>query len=243
MIRSLTMNQFSLTRGIPKICVPVSGTSLEEALWEIREIKTNPVDIIEWRVDYFNEDMFSSLRKIKEEVGGIPLMVTLRSRMGGGGKEISPGEYSSCVRKFIRSGLADLVDIEMEVGAEEVKNLTALAKERGVISLVSKHFFKNTPQKEELMALFAQMEELGADLPKIAVMPQDFSDVLTLMDAAQETAKTNYPIIAISMGKLGRTSRFCGEEMGSAVTYAAGKIASAPGQIKPKLLSEILNAK
>ena len=42
------------------------------------------------------------------------------------------------------------------------------------------------------------------------------------------------------MGKLGAVSRVCGELFGSCVTFAAGKNASAPGQIEAEKMEEIL---
>ncbi len=56
------------------------------------------------------------------------------------------------------------------------------------------------------------MQDLGADLPKIAVMPQSPQDVLTLL-AATLTMKEKYatrPLITMSMGKSGGVSRVTG---------------------------------
>ena len=52
--------------------------------------------------------------------------------------------------------------------------------------VVSNHDFEKTPSKEEIVARLQKMQELGADLPKIAVMPQCKKDVLTLLAATEE---------------------------------------------------------
>ena len=80
------------------------------------------------------------------------------------------------------------------------------------------------------MKRLTHMQKLGADIPKIAVMPKDRQDVLTLLAATAEVSeKAACPIITMSMAGNGIVSRLCGEVFGSAVTFGAGKKASAPG--------------
>ena len=87
------------------------------------------------------------------------------------------------------------------------------------------------------------MQDLGADLPKIAVMPNSAKDVLTLLCATDEmvTEHAKRPIITMSMGGTGLVSRISGETFGSALTFGAAKKASAPGQIAVQDLYEVLN--
>ena len=67
------------------------------------------------------------------------------------------------------------------------------------------------------------MQELGADIPKIAVMPQSRKDVLTLLSATEEMASeyADRPIITMSMSATGLISRLCGGVLGSALTFGA----------------------
>ena len=55
-------------------------------------------------------------------------------------------------------------------------------------------------------------QELGADIPKIAVMPTCRRDVLTLLCATEEmyTEHADRPIITMSMAGTGLISRLCG---------------------------------
>lgn len=87
------------------------------------------------------------------------------------------------------------------------------------------------------------MEALGADIWKIAVMPQNGRDVLTLLDATltMTEAEDCSPVISMSMAALGAVSRLSGEVFGSAVTFAAAGRASAPGQISVDKMSEMLD--
>ena len=86
-----------------------------------------------------------------------------------------------------------------------------------------------------------KMENLGADIAKIAVMPISKSDVLRLMDVSQRASQImNIPIITMSMGPMGLVTRINGEFTCSAVTFGSGENASAPGQIPCGDLAEIL---
>ena len=86
------------------------------------------------------------------------------------------------------------------------------------------------------------MQELGADIPKIAVMPTCRRDVLTLLCATEEmyTEHADRPIITMSMAGTGLISRLCGEVFGSALTFGAAKKASAPGQAAVNDLNNML---
>ena len=87
------------------------------------------------------------------------------------------------------------------------------------------------------------MQELGADIPKIALMPESKRDVLKVLDATLEMTKSygDTPIITMSMGSEGVISRISGELFGSAVTFGSLEKASAPGQINVKELSQLLD--
>ena len=86
------------------------------------------------------------------------------------------------------------------------------------------------------------MQDLGADIPKIAVMPQLKRDVLTLLEATLEMSEqyAKGPIITMSMAGTGVASRVVGESFGSAVTYGAAGRRSAPGQLDAKELAGVL---
>ena len=86
------------------------------------------------------------------------------------------------------------------------------------------------------------MQDLGADILKIAVMPTNKKDVLTLL-AATEEMYSDYaerPIITMSMAGTGVISRLCGEVFGSSLTFGAAGKESAPGQMGVNDLSTVL---
>ena len=86
------------------------------------------------------------------------------------------------------------------------------------------------------------MQTLGADIPKIAVMPTFKADVITLLQATNDMHENfaDRPIITMSMAGTGLISRLCGEVFGSALTFGAAKKASAPGQAAVNDLNNML---
>ena len=141
-----------------------------------------------------------------------------------------------------KTGLIDLVDVEAFTGDEAVKAVVETAHANGVKVIASNHDFHKTPAKEEIVSRLRKMQDLGADIPKIAVMPQNKKDVLTLLAATEEMASeyADRPIITMSMSGTGVISRLCGEVFGSALTFGAVGKVSAPGQMGIEDLTTVL---
>lgn len=233
--------------GIPKICVPIIGENLGQLIEEIRQLENESIDLVEWRIDYYKaidnlNEVVATLEQIRTALVNIPLLVTFRSKKEGGEKEISKGEYITLNKTIIATQRVDLVDVELFTGDEAVKDITEFAHQHNVKVVMSNHDFNQTPNKEEIVKRLCRMQDLGADLPKIAVMPQKTEDVLTLLNATNEmvTKYANRPIITMSMSGMGVISRLAGEVFGSALTFGSVKAASAPGQIPVDKLNNIL---
>lgn len=106
----------------------------------------------------------------------------------------------------------------------------------------SYHDFEKTPPAAEITKRLVLMRRLGADIPKMAVMPQKQEDVLALITATWEAKKIldPVPVITMSMGGMGLISRVAGESFGSAVTFGCVGKPSAPGQIEAEQLRQVL---
>jgi len=84
-------------------------------------------------------------------------------------------------------------------------------------------------------------EKLGADVAKVAVMPVNLDDVLTLLIATREASKNlSIPFISLSMGPYGALTRLFGWVFGSSLTFAVGAARSAPGQVPIEDLNTVL---
>ncbi|MDR4945732.1 type I 3-dehydroquinate dehydratase [Neobacillus cucumis] len=248
MTKTIAVRGITLGEGAPKICVPMVGTSLNQLIEEANYLKTLDLDVVEWRVDFFEhveelEKVKEALREIRAILTETPLVFTFRSAKEGGEKEVSTAFYFELNKAIAETGLVDIVDVELFNEESNVKELIHAAHAKNVFVIISNHDFHGTPAKEEIITRLRKAQELGGDLPKIAVMPNSTADVLTLLDATT-TMNEQYadrPIITMSMSGKGVISRLAGEIFGSALTFGAAKKASAPGQVAVQELRSVLN--
>ncbi|MFC3750262.1 type I 3-dehydroquinate dehydratase [Paenibacillus sp. GCM10012306] len=244
----LTVKNVVIGEGVPKICVPLVGVTVDELKQEAEALKLLAPDLAEWRVDFYEgvEDTVAvqeALQAIRSVIPELPLIFTFRSAREGGEKEISREAYVQLNKAVAESGLADIIDVELFNEEDDVRALVEVAHASGVFVILSNHDFHATPPKAEIIARLRKAQELGGDLPKIAVMPQSPGDVLILLEATHEmkTAYADRPIITMSMAGSGVISRLAGEVFGSAVTFGAARKPSAPGQIAVAELRDTLN--
>ena len=202
---------------------------------------------MEWRVDWFEgafdfDQVLDVLKDLRDALGNTPILMTFRTSKEGGEKAIEDVAYAQLNIKAAQSGYVDLIDVEVFTGDEIVKEIIEGAHAAGVKVVASNHDFFKTPDKDDIVGRLRKMQDLGADIPKIAVMPQNKKDVLTLLAATEEMASeyADRPIITMSMAGTGVISRLCGEVFGSALTFGAAKKASAPGQMGVNDLSTVL---
>lgn len=248
MKKTITVRGVTIGSGQPKICVSLMGRTNAELREEADYIKQMDVDVVEWRADFFEK--VEDVSKVKMALGDIrsslpdhPIIFTFRSKKEGGEREVSSQYYFLLNREMVTSGLADFIDIELMNGEREISQLVKTAREHHVFVIISNHDFEKTPPKEEIIQRLKKAQELGADLPKIAVMPRTKMDVLTLLEATSIVSEkfADGPIITMSMGGLGVISRLAGEVFGSALTFGSAKKASAPGQVSVNELRQVLN--
>ena len=246
-MKTVQVRNITIGEGRPKICVPIVGQTKEDILLEAGTFERIPVDVVEWRVDWFEEvnnyeSVENAAKQLRDILGETPILFTFRTAKEGGERAIEPDEYVELNEKIAKSGYVDLVDVEAFIGDTYVEKVVKTSHECGVKVIASNHDFRKTPPKAELISRMRKMQELGADISKIAVMPQSTEDVLTLLSATEEMRRcyADRPVITMSMAGTGVVSRMCGEVFGSALTFgAAGKV-SAPGQIDVEELRTVL---
>lgn len=246
-MNTVKVRNIEIGAGIPKICVPIVDVTREEILAAAENIKSTKADVVEWRVDWY-EDIFdftkteATMQALREVLGEMPILFTFRTSKEGGEKAIETEAYVELNQNAAKTGLVDLVDVEAFTGDDVVKAVVETAHANGVKVIASNHDFHKTPAKEEIVSRLRKMQELGADIPKIAVMPQNKKDVLTLLAATEEMVSeyADRPIITMSMSGTGVISRLCGEVFGSALTFGAVGKVSAPGQMGIEDLTTVL---
>lgn len=180
----------------------------------------------------------ATLKKIHERLEKYPIIFTFRTKSEGGEREATISEYENMLMKAIDSGYIDLVDVEYFSGQDVVERITAEAHNKGVYVISSNHDFKTTIPMEQIVGRYKDMIAAGADIAKIAMMPENGSQVVDMMQAAKELqeAGNETPLIVISMGELGVETRTTGEMYGNSVSFATAGIPSAPGQIDVEAL-------
>lgn len=238
--------------GSPKICVPVMGRTEEEILQQISLINAPQnkqiVDMVEVRADYFQglespDEIKRLMTAVQFELSEKIVLFTIRSEKEGG-KRLPPEltDIDEMNRMVISNKLADIVDVELSDGNPSKRELAELAHDNGVKIIMSYHNFEITPEQEFMTEKLQAMRAMGADIIKIAVMPESIHDVYRLMETATYTKeKLDIPIVAISMGALGAITRISGALYGSDITFGALEQASAPGQIPVSDLKRIMD--
>ncbi|MFC7402310.1 type I 3-dehydroquinate dehydratase [Citricoccus sp. GCM10030269] len=236
--------------GRPAVIVPIVAKESESIRTAAAEAAAPEhvglVDLVEWRIDHFagltdTETVLRELTVLQDILGDLPLLATVRTDAEGGAAAVSDRDYLDLVRSLCASGHVDLVDIEYQRASAD--ECIAAAHDHGVTVVASNHDFHATPDADEIVHRLATMESMGADIPKIAVMPQSPQDVLTLLQATLQAAQElDSPIITMSMQGMGLASRVSGGVFGSCATFATLGEASAPGQIPAETVSSVLRA-
>lgn len=155
---------------------------------------------------------------------------------------MSTEKYAELNKAVAATGNADIIDVEIFTGDDIVREMIDAIHASGAKVIASNHDFDKTPAKSDLIYRLRKMQDMGADIPKMAVMPQTKKDVLTLLSATEEMASdyADRPIITMSMAGLGSISRIACEAFGSCLTFGSGAQASAPGQIEAEKLHQAL---
>ena len=245
-MNTIKIKNVEIGQGIPKICIPLTGKNREELVEEMEIVKKYEPDLIEWRADFFEESkhlekVCEMLETINDSFKQIPVLFTFRTKEEGGEQSIMPKDYVKLLKEVSKKRLADIVDVQVFWYGEKSGDFIKELKETGIVVLASSHHFEGTPSAREISEALCTMENQGADIVKIAVMPQSGKDVCTLLEASMERKEySKKPVITMSMGQTGMLSRICGELTGSCVTFASGKQASAPGQVKAEKLRKVL---
>lgn len=247
-MNTVKVRDIEIGSGTPKIVVPICGATRDEIIQDAQDLNGLPFDVVEWRADWFEavlhfdavESVLGELRKV---LGNTPLLMTFRTAREGGEKDIRLEDYAELNIRAARTGYVDMIDVELYSGDEIVQRIIEGAHAAGVKVIASNHDFYATPSKEEIISRLLRMQELGADILKMAVMPENPQDVLTLLSATEEMVSLHamQPVVTMSMGGIGVISRLCGQVFGSAMTFGAAGKASAPGQIDVQNLKQVLN--
>jgi 3-dehydroquinate dehydratase-1 len=246
--KPIQLNGQAIAAGkLPLICTPLVGRTPGQLLTELAVVLPKKPDVLEWRVDFFDAigdsaAVIAMASAIKQAAGPIPILFTRRSTLEGGEPiPLTEDQVIALYTALCQSRHIDLIDYEMANDPTHIAQVKQAAQAHGITLILSFHNFSATPTLDTLLAKFLQAEQLGADVAKVAVMPKDMGDVLSLLTATQQASQQlQIPLISMSMGPLGAVSRLVGGVFGSALSFAVGAASSAPGQVPIEDLSSVL---
>lgn len=205
------------------ICVPLTGRDVKSMVELAGKVDC---DLVEVRLDYLkNFDDLRALSKIRK-----PILATCMPKYEGGFFDGTEEERMRVLRSALP--FSRYVSIELKTKKELMKSLIRDARRRKVKVIVTYHNVNKTPSRRKLSEILKKEVEASADVCKIACMPENSRDVFNIISLLVEKP-VKKPVIALSMGRLGRISRIAGPLLGGYMTFAApsrGK-GSAPGQL------------
>lgn len=231
----------------PIICVPIVETKKEAIIAEVIRLKSLNVEMIEWRVDAFEEfknleSVLELLHDIKQYLQHIIFLFTFRSKNQGGLAELEAKQLERLYHAVAETKVVDLMDVEYFENSNS-ESLISMIQGYGVYVIASHHDFAKTASYKELENLLEDLSRSTADIIKLAVMPKETEDVLRLLSVTNHFHKLHpeKTLVTMSMERIGMISRIAGGIFGSCITFGSGKVASAPGQVDLKDLEYLLN--
>lgn len=246
MAEEIKIKQYTIGRGRPLICVPIVEIEKEQICRVAKDAVCQGAEVLEWRMDWFarigqwseTEEILRDLAKVCQET---ILLCTFRSKPQGGERQLAEAEYIQLLQSIAESGYADLLDLEVFQCANASAVIQRLHQVKQRI-IGSQHYLSHTPEKMQMRQELLQMREMGADIGKLAVMPQNSMDVLHLLGATIQIKEIcpDYPLVTMAMGGLGTVSRLSGQVFGSCMTFASLGKTSAPGQLPLQDVTMIL---
>jgi len=234
----VTVKEKVIGAAAPLICLPLVAQKKSELLQQAQTVQPLDPDLLEWRIDSYGtgenpDTCLGALKELQAAIAPIPLILTCRIHKEGGFRKISQATRLELVSTCLGSGGVDIVDIEMCNEPSFIETVKGVAKANGTKLILSYHNFAETPAETFIHDKLLQAQEMGGDIAKLAVMPKDYQDVLTLLNGTLKarTGAVKIPMVTMSMGAEGVVTRLAGGLFGSDITFAMGKSASAPGQI------------
>ena len=94
-MNTIKVRNIEIGSGTPKIIVPIVGVTKQEIIDEAKTFDSIPIDVVEWRVDWFEgafdfEKVEDVLKELRAVLGETPILMTFRTSKEGGEKSIEP---------------------------------------------------------------------------------------------------------------------------------------------------------
>ena len=196
----------------PLFCIPLVAGEPTELVAQAEIARALEPDLVEWRADFSKDltpgGMVAAGKLLREVLGDVPMIFTLRKKAEGGAQEIGQAARRDTIEAVLRSGSVDVVDLELDNEPEFLEPLIGIARQQGVRVILAFHDFQGTPTNNRMLEMIVSMAATGADIAKIAVMPKVPGDALRLLQVTAEARRAHpkLPLALMSMGALASIS-------------------------------------
>ena len=235
---SSTISPRFVPQRLPKVCLALSGDTVEELLSTAESMaRDNP--FIELRLDYLKQPLaaLSKIHRFLETHQYVTAIATCRRVENGGKFKGSLASQLEILTKAHAAG-CQLLDLELESAIKAKPEAVArLRSHAGLI--LSFHDFRATRNLDDTLE---KMLKIPADFYKVVSTATTLSDNVTMMKFLQ-TYSDKHTLIGLCMGEQGVISRVLGVRAGSTFTFGAvdpsAGLKTAPGQISARELQSV----
>src|ERR1035438_6588275 len=235
---SSTISPRFVPQRLPKVCLALSGDTVEELLSTAESMaRDNP--FIELRLDYLKQPLaaLSKIHRFLETHQYVTAIATCRRVESGGKFKGSLASQLEILTKAHAAG-CQLLDLELESAIKAKPEAVArLRSHAGLI--LSFHDFRATRNLDDTLE---KMLKIPADFYKVVSTATTLSDNVTMMKFLQ-TYSDKHTLIGLCMGEQGVISRVLGVRAGSTFTFGAvdpsAGLKTAPGQISARELQSV----
>jgi 3-dehydroquinate dehydratase-1 len=196
----------------------VASLSRKEQLFNPLILET---DAIEIRLDLMPDLQVEDVEKSVSSYKG-PVILTVRSSEEGGAFIGDPVRWRRIITPFLP--FASMVDVEIRY-----REHASWIQELGISVIASCHLFE-MPSPHMMRNLLSELSSYG-DIPKLAVHPENTSDLLDLLQFTHNAPK---PLIVSVTGTSCRYARPILPLFGSLWTYCYIENPTSPGQYSPE---------
>jgi len=209
----------SIMKERPLICTPIAADNSDSYLNSLQSAKNMGSDIAEFRIDYFNNISSEILNNVINE-SELPLIVTNRNREDGG--MFSGGEdvRLELLETAIESK-PSFVDIELAIDKEKRDNIIQKARINDVGIICSYHDFGHTPTPNEILKIYSDINETGANVAKMVFTPVTNKDIRNILSVTEKLSNNEMLFTIFGMRQKGQITRMLTPLLGACLTYCS----------------------
>ena len=126
------------------VCISIKEKTEEEIRCNLLKLDINKIDLIEWRVDYYDDydsidKVLDTLIMIKNNIGNTPLLFTFKNKSQGGLKDISIQYYIKLIKSVANINFIDIVNLELSKDYGVTNMLTEFLYNKNIKVILPKH--------------------------------------------------------------------------------------------------------